>query len=717
MSKQQPKPAASDLFNRSDSNRPPKDLMGRDSSQYKEAEDLLKPASSQTSAGTSGKQSSGSGVSFLKGNREPDSKLQRPVKKFADNVKSAASESAKAARSTNEVLQAGAEKLVGGRKKKGLRGALEHKLKLLAAKGGIAASIAGLGMYIISNVAAVAVSIVVAIITGSTVINILMGSWGTIPVVMIGTDCVPYPSTRSRTLKEGDPGPWTQEGTAAYNRAQWLFDWYIDRGFNGWGAAGAVGNVAIESSGTFHPAMAESQTHQMQGRMEEMFPGARHIFGDTELDFETNHSTPGSQAAGHWFHLDPEIQRGIANFAGGFGPYQWTPGQLLYESDGINGYTYVNPWSDLGDSWMHMSVSQFKEVLYDTSRVEEGLLVHQEFLWLAYSGAGMSGATGLQMKLKNDSEAFRRVVEPNGEEDGAYNFFYYVENALQLPSFYANAMGKERVEATKKAYELFGGDKYPNGDRTRVMADWSAEVTPRNPSNNTRGLPYCKREDPPPSSILEIAQSLVGWWHYRQCPTGTKAGGMGGCNGNLPHLTDGRNSPYYQSPGDENSSNREEPNPDDGTDCSGFVSMVLYWAGTEEIVEMMGDGILPGGTGSNLHTVDTLRDRARDGHPEYEIVDASETQPGDLILNPSDVVGDLAHAAILVESWKGPQTPIIQMGGNMNTVNQNPASSGGFNNSGIVFVRVTPSGDSKFPEGIEPREVDASQMRTTFNGN
>ena len=136
------------------------------------------------------------------------SKLQRPVKKLADNVKSAASESAKAARSANEVLQAGAEKLVGGRKKKGLRGALEHKLKLLAAKGGIAASIAGLGMYIISNIAAVAVSIVGAIITGSTVINILMGSWGTIPVVMIGTDCVPYPSTRSRTcLLYTSPSP------------------------------------------------------------------------------------------------------------------------------------------------------------------------------------------------------------------------------------------------------------------------------------------------------------------------------------------------------------------------------------------------------------------------------------------------------------------------------------------------------------------------------
>ena len=520
------------------------------------------------------------------------------------------------------------------------------------------------------------------------------------PVVMVDTPCYDPEEPKARDLKEGDPdGDWTEEGSAAYYRAEWLFNWFIDRGFSGWGAAGAVGNVAIESDGSFHPAIAESKTKQMEGLgVDAVFPGAREV-------------------GGRMYHLNAREIKGVNDVGGGWGPYQWTPAQVMTDDahDGVNGYEYIGAWDDLGESWKSMAQDQFEEVLYDVSRVEDMLTVHQAYLWLAHDGASM-GTNGLQKVLLESDEWFSKIAGASNAEDATFNFYHKVEHGgIDRASFLSpgsEVHGSGRVEAAEKAYDLFEGDKYPNADRSRIEEEWSADVTPRSPTNPAlEKLPPCKPEKPQQSgSILDIARALIGHWHYRQ-GVDKKVLGVGP---DLPFLSDGRNSPYYMSPGDKNSSDREHFSTDDGTDCSGFVSMVLYWAGTEEIKDRMGDQNTPGkGTANNLHTVDTFAgevgglkaDKSKfDKHDEYEVIPASEAKAGDTIHNPSWIAGGFAHSAILSEDWHGPSTLIIQMGGGegeqYNKVNEAPAGSAGFSNSSI-FIRVTPSGESRIPEGLE----------------
>lgn len=505
----------------------------------------------------------------------------------------------------------------------------------------------------------------------------------------------------ARTLEAGDETlPWTDEASGAYQRAKWIFNWHIDRGFNGYGAAGAVGNAALESGNTFHPAMLEQHTAwaQVPGALEGTFPGYR-------------------EANGSLFHLNlfeaTDLQISGSGFlnGGGIGIYQMTPPTVMLEEG--NGYEYVNAWADIENTWKSMSQSNFEEVLYDPGYVEEALLVYQEFIWKLYSGAGMN-AQGLQRKLLDDNTAYERIANPSSIEDAAYYFYYYVENGTDMETYMNVTGGPQRIEATELAYEMFGGENYPSADRSRIEEEWDAEIAPRSAKtgNKMDHLPYCEEEvKTVPADIAEIALALVGWWHYRQGPNEHVLGGR-----SLPFLADGRNSPWYNSASDVHNSDYENPHEDDGTDCSGFVSMVLYWGGVDEIYGRMENdgGMSPQAGYNNLHTVDTIVEMANDPSvSEYEIISPSEAQAGDIICNTSAAVGGLAHTAVLVEDWTGPGTMIVQMGGNMNTVNHQPATTGGFSDENIAdFVRIIPKSDGRMPEGIEPKDIDPSLSRS-----
>ena len=540
---------------------------------------------------------------------------------------------------------------------------------------------------------------------GTLILQVGLGSVQA--ALWVDSPCRKDDNPGARTLKAGDKlGPWDEEGTDAYYRAEWIFNWFIDRGFSGWGAAGAVGNMVLESGGTLHPAICEAFTDQIKslGGVEAVFPGAKEVEGG-------------------WYHFDAEEIRGVSGVAGGWGPMQLTPAQMMTEEEyQRNDYEYVNPWSDLGDSWKSMSASQFEEVVRDPRYNEDGLLLHMSYLWLSYDGAWL-GTTGLQKGILENPKIFKKVADAQSAEEGSYGFFTYVENGIYesngggIAAYMVGEVdGKSRTEYTEKAYELFDGSKYPKADRERLEAKWSANLSPREPLGY-QNLPECPKKEHNPGNIVEIAEALVGNWHYRQGETHHVLS-----DGLLPFLADGRNSPYYTSSNDAHQSDREHFHPGDGTDCSGFVSMVLYWAGVNEIAYRMGDPKTKGGTYNNLHVVDTFTDQVGgnrgggdgDIYNEYEIIPISQAKAGDTIHNPGYLVGDRAHSAILVEDWKGPQTLICQMGGNLPVVNKQPATTGGFTNESII-VRVTPSDGDRCPDGIEPKELDMEMIARMGN--
>ena len=126
----------------------------------------------------------------------------------------------------------------------------------------------------------------------------------------------------------------------------------------------------------------------------------------------------------------------------------------------------------------------------------------------------------------------------------------------------------------------------------------------------------------PNNDIVSIAKGWLGWFYYVQLHPSSDLG------------TDLKN-----------------PNKSGGTDCSGFVWLVLNKAGYSVPTNMAWY------TGS-------MTSDARGSHNWLTEISASQSRAGDVVIyNQGDGAGNNGHTAILLEAYKGNDTQIIEMGG------------------------------------------------------
>lgn len=125
----------------------------------------------------------------------------------------------------------------------------------------------------------------------------------------------------------------------------------------------------------------------------------------------------------------------------------------------------------------------------------------------------------------------------------------------------------------------------------------------------------------PNNDIVSIARSWLGWFYYVQLHPSSDLGDL------------------------------KNPNKSGGTDCSGFVWLVLYKAGYSVPANMQWY------TGS-------MTSDARGSHSWLKEISASQSRAGDIVIyNQGDGAGNNGHTAILLEPYKGNDTQIIEMGG------------------------------------------------------
>ncbi|OJG13003.1 minor structural protein 3 [Enterococcus asini] len=125
----------------------------------------------------------------------------------------------------------------------------------------------------------------------------------------------------------------------------------------------------------------------------------------------------------------------------------------------------------------------------------------------------------------------------------------------------------------------------------------------------------------PNNDIVSIARSWLGWFYYVQLHPSSDLG------------------------------NLNNPNKSGGTDCSGFVWLVLNKAGYRVPANMQWY------TGS-------MASDARGSHSWLTEISASQSRAGDIVIyNQGDGAGNNGHTAILLEPYKGNDTQIIEMGG------------------------------------------------------
>ncbi|MCT3019907.1 CHAP domain-containing protein [Pediococcus pentosaceus] len=129
--------------------------------------------------------------------------------------------------------------------------------------------------------------------------------------------------------------------------------------------------------------------------------------------------------------------------------------------------------------------------------------------------------------------------------------------------------------------------------------------------------------------ILDIAKGWIGWFYYVQT-----------------------------HPSKDLGSDLKNPAKKGGTDCSGFVWLVLNKAGYK-VPKNMGWF-----TGS-------MESDAKGDHKYLKEIDKSDAEPGDVVIvNTGSGAGNLGHTAILESKWTGNSTKIIEQGGVGDSVNE-----------------------------------------------
>lgn len=177
------------------------------------------------------------------------------------------------------------------------------------------------------------------------------------------------------------------------------------------------------------------------------------------------------------------------------------------------------------------------------------------------------------------------------------------------------------TQDAQAAYVAFGGANIPaNSALLGAAGAANAGVKAKNPDNEN-----CS-ESTDSSDVLQIAKSLLGYFHYGQSHGVSYIGSV------------------------------ENPDRNGITDCSGFVWLVLKKAGYK-VPENMGWF-----TGS-------MEADAKGAHHWLTEIPASEAKAGDVVIvNTGGGSGNNGHTAILEENWKSQSpsentTKVIQMGG------------------------------------------------------
>lgn len=129
--------------------------------------------------------------------------------------------------------------------------------------------------------------------------------------------------------------------------------------------------------------------------------------------------------------------------------------------------------------------------------------------------------------------------------------------------------------------------------------------------------------------IVKVAKSMKGWFYYIQ-----------------------------KHPSADLGSDLSRPNRSGGTDCSGFVWLVLDQAGYRTPTNM------------GWYTA-TMAQDARSSQLWLKKLDKNNAQAGDLVIvNQGTGAGNNGHTAILLENWHGQSTKIIEEGGIASHVNE-----------------------------------------------
>ena len=129
--------------------------------------------------------------------------------------------------------------------------------------------------------------------------------------------------------------------------------------------------------------------------------------------------------------------------------------------------------------------------------------------------------------------------------------------------------------------------------------------------------------------IVDTAKNWIGWFYYVQT-----------------------------HPSKDLGSDLKNPDKKGGTDCSGFVWLVLNKAGYKVPSNM---GWFTG----------SMEADAKGDHKYLKEIDKSDAQPGDVVIvNTGSGAGNLGHTAILESKWSGNSTKIIEQGGVGDSVNE-----------------------------------------------
>lgn len=284
----------------------------------------------------------------------------------------------------------------------------------------------------------------------------------------------------------------------------------------------------------------------------------------------------------------------------GYGLYQFTPGAKLKQIPGYTGPTVDN---------------------------------ENDCMWNGYQGAAISNG------VKN----YSGLKDLGGGDD--------INKATELWEQKVEAAGipnmADRISGAQKAYSMFGGSNIKAnsallaGAGTAAGTSNNGGVSQSNSGNSSNpNCPGSNSGNATPGdngSVVSIARSLMGWFHY-------------------PH-PDSHNVQMCTKDGKLNS--KDDLKKDGITDCSGFVWIVLKLAGYN----------VPQGM---AWFTGTMAADAKGPHKWFQQIDPKDAKPGDVIIvNEGSGVGGNGHTAIITENWHGYDTKCINEGGDDETVFHN----------------------------------------------
>lgn len=243
-------------------------------------------------------------------------------------------------------------------------------------------------------------------------------------------------------------------------------------------------------------------------------------------------------------------------------------------------------------------------------------------------------------------------------KDAAMRFYLSGQIAGEGRKSDPDGTGTKRQEYAQQAYQTFGGEKFQANDSILGSAVGASQTGSASSSSSTGDDDLCDDVSSTGSAdgnILQVAKSLLGYFHYGQ------------------------------THGISNIGSVENPNKNGITDCSGFVWLVLTKAGYS--------------TPDNMGWyTKTMADDATGAHKWLQQIDKNEAGPGDVIIvNTGNGSGSNGHTAILEEPYKdkGENAQIINEGG--------AGGSGGVNESSMrqAFGSMLDSGTVIFARPVK----------------